>query len=459
MKELLIDFIELLKYTDADLDQSPVVIPRCGHVQTIESMDGLMQMTSYYTIQEDGKISGLKSSSQPFSAGETRVCPVCCGSLRDVARYGRIVRRAILDSSAKEFLMWSQKKYCPLAQQVDLEEKQLLDTRARFVPDATPPHLRFQEAQMAGARTKIVDMIRSFPSYQNRYATILGLRNGINLYVHKVRDDEKPFTRVFDLIHAKNLEDLSANPRTLHTNMLQTRSHLLASALLMRCDLAILTDYLALRDSGTSQQKLCVDLSFCRKECKDLVSWAGAREQPRQSVEGHIFLARYAALEIAFATNTETAENLRAEANYHLDYARATIECYPNQIKNMQKEVEQARKLVSEEKKLEYEVCTDDRKAMLAAMATEFSPNRKWHTCVKGHPFTVEGKADKILETGCPHCDGDIVVPEPNPYEPTNELVDPDVGAMDPDVGVVDQATATIKELSWTEQIEENPWT
>ena len=115
------DMFQSIKYRDLDLDQTSVVVPRCGHVQTTESMDGLMQMASYYMIREDGKITGLKCSSQPFSSEEVQVCPICRGSLRDIARYGRIVRRAILDFSTKKLLIWSNKHYCPLAQQLDSE--------------------------------------------------------------------------------------------------------------------------------------------------------------------------------------------------------------------------------------------------------------------------------------------------------------------------------------------------
>lgn len=451
VKEQVVDFIELCKYKDADLDRNPAVVLRCGHLQTIESMDGLMQMTSFYNFQENGKITGLKTASQPFSAGESRVCPACRGSLRDVARYGRIVRRAILDSSTKKFLIWSTKNYCPLGQQVDLEENQLLSSRDSFVPEPTPPHLRHQEIRIEGPRTKYLDSIRSFPSYQNRYAAILGLRNGINLFVHQVRNEEEPFTRIFDLISAKNGKGGSADSGVLHTSVMQTRGHLLASALLIRCDLAILTDYLALRRHEIPQVRMHVDLSFDRKECEELIAWAGAREQPRQFVEGHIFLARFAALEAACATNPEIVENLREKANYHLDYAHTTAEFYPNQIKDMQKEVEQAKRLLSEEKKLEYEVCIEDRQAMLARMATEFSAKGRWYTCVKGHPFTVEGDISKLFESGCPHCDGEVIIPDSVRYESVDE-------GAGTDAGDVSQATTKVEDWLWDKDTEEDPW-
>ncbi|KAL6803435.1 hypothetical protein GGI42DRAFT_26484 [Trichoderma sp. SZMC 28013] len=52
----------------------------------------------------------LGKTFEPFSLDEPGipVCATCWDSLRNIARYGRIVRRAILDESTKEFIAWAQ---------------------------------------------------------------------------------------------------------------------------------------------------------------------------------------------------------------------------------------------------------------------------------------------------------------------------------------------------------------
>ena len=237
--------------------------------------------------------------------------------------------------------------------------------------------------------------------------------------------------RVFDLVRATNEQDDSTNPGSPSTSIMQTKSYLLAFILLHRCDLAILTDFLALRQREVPPPRVHVDLSADRQECGGFVSRAGAFEQSLQVVEGHVLWARYAALEIAFAAKLELAGDLLQQADYHLRIASATIEEYPEQTKSMLKEIEQARKLLGDEGKLEYEVCTQERSAMVAAMATEFSATGKWYSCVNGHPFTVEGNSSSKLESGCPDC-GDTVLLPPDAYdESINGLAEADIGDKD----------------------------
>jgi hypothetical protein len=85
-------------YAEIDLDEDPCIIPSCGHILTLESMDGHMEIAKYYTISDDTNaeksIIALKSSSVPFSTSELKSCPMCRSPLRNINRYGRIVRRA-----------------------------------------------------------------------------------------------------------------------------------------------------------------------------------------------------------------------------------------------------------------------------------------------------------------------------------------------------------------------------
>jgi hypothetical protein len=85
------------------LDVDPYIFTPCGHVFTIDSLDGTMEMYSYYEVNPlTGEFAGLKKSAEPFSEDEAKACPECRGSLIGIARYGRIVRRALLDESAKK---------------------------------------------------------------------------------------------------------------------------------------------------------------------------------------------------------------------------------------------------------------------------------------------------------------------------------------------------------------------
>jgi len=68
IKEMMVDYIVGSSYAEIDLDDSPCIIQSCGHILTLESMDGHMSISDYYTFSDEpdgtGSIVGLKSSSE-----------------------------------------------------------------------------------------------------------------------------------------------------------------------------------------------------------------------------------------------------------------------------------------------------------------------------------------------------------------------------------------------------------
>ena len=109
------DYITLESYGDIDLDTDPVIVPSCGHVITVSSLDGFMDMTKCYTFGEGNTVTALVNASIAFSAEkDMKTCPSCRASLRNIQRYSRIIRRAVLDESSKRFIVWSSHNYLQL---------------------------------------------------------------------------------------------------------------------------------------------------------------------------------------------------------------------------------------------------------------------------------------------------------------------------------------------------------
>jgi hypothetical protein len=97
-------------YKDSNLDVDLCVFTFCGHISTIDWLEGTMGMQDHYRVDRlTGRYTGLKSSVEPFSATDTKLRLECCGSLRNLARYGCVVRRAPLDESAKKLTAWSNR--------------------------------------------------------------------------------------------------------------------------------------------------------------------------------------------------------------------------------------------------------------------------------------------------------------------------------------------------------------
>ncbi|KAJ7163577.1 hypothetical protein C8R43DRAFT_1171786, partial [Mycena crocata] len=102
VKEDVVDFLMYRKLKDVEpatgtLDELLITLPKCGHVFTVETLDGHCGMTDFYTREgAEGKWLGLRS---PDSTGETRKVPVCptCRTAITAPRYGRIYKSADLD--------------------------------------------------------------------------------------------------------------------------------------------------------------------------------------------------------------------------------------------------------------------------------------------------------------------------------------------------------------------------
>ena len=64
-------------------------------------MDGHMSMSKFFEIVEpdDGseRALGLKPNPSPFSTEDLKNCPICRSPMRNINRYGRIVRRAWIE--------------------------------------------------------------------------------------------------------------------------------------------------------------------------------------------------------------------------------------------------------------------------------------------------------------------------------------------------------------------------
>jgi hypothetical protein len=62
-------------------------------------------MSDFYTINGEGSIVDLKNSAELFSVSGMKSCLSCRGPLRNLNRYSRIVRRALIDEATKKFIV------------------------------------------------------------------------------------------------------------------------------------------------------------------------------------------------------------------------------------------------------------------------------------------------------------------------------------------------------------------
>jgi hypothetical protein len=144
--------------------------------------------------------------------------------------------------------------------------------------------------QLKGSRDHQISQIGTLTRKENRYKTIIGLRREIKKFLQQVNEKEQPFGRIYDLVQdARRHRGINID---LHSkvDIFQVRNRLLTTVLLIRCDTILLT-FLNDRkgETNASSPSVQVDLSINRKECGKLIAESHSRNQPGNTVEGHLY--------------------------------------------------------------------------------------------------------------------------------------------------------------------------
>jgi hypothetical protein len=374
----------------------------------MSSLDGHMSMSDHYEFRVDGSIKAIKSTDKPFSADEIKNCPTCRGSLRNIARYGRIVRRALLDEATKKFIVWSNAQYTILAERLFQEQGQLkhsIDGMPNLSPFTSDRSISLDDP----GKTHIA-ALSEFPGYYMRYSSITALRDDITTYIGKVNKEEQPFERVARLVKLARRHPGSDADPGFATNVPQMRGTILATALILHCDLTILSDFVslgnrAMRD-GSFAGKFSVDFLQNRNDCKRLISLAQESSFLVQEVEGHIYFAKFAGLERTLS-EPQRQLSLLNEAISHLNTAR--LICREKQsMTHFLKEIDALLKDLRSNMAFYSIVTPAEMQAVVRAMRNEFLGTGHWYYCQNNHPFTIGECGMPMQLATCPQCGAQV---------------------------------------------------
>jgi hypothetical protein len=433
VKSAIVDFIEMSEYRDINLDEDPCIFPDCGHFFTATSMDGQMDMSAHYDIDPwTGHPVAIKASSQPFSMDEIKVCATCRGQLRNVARYGRIVRRAMLDEATKKFITWSVGRHLALADELLMEQNRLEAT----VTDAkkmSGPSQPAGKAVLLPSRSRLGQLVAlSKAAGRNRYAVMMRLWHGISKFAGEVQREEQPFQRVADLVRFANQQHMTRGEFVFDESVLQVKGTVTATALLLRCELVVFSDFLELREDGNTTEQygeVKLDFDVHLAECSRLVDLACDSKLLRQEVEGHIYFAQFCGFARTLSPDPDTVmtpeqqsivpgniwssppqsskhDILKAKGLAHTAEASRIIAAHPS-LANLVPQVEAAEQMLHEGSFYQA-VSAEELRAVYGAMANSFRGTGHWYTCQNGHPFTVGECGMPMEQVRCPECEAPI---------------------------------------------------
>ena len=367
-------------------------------------MDAQMDMGKYYVLDERGKPSRISTSSEPFSVNDIKKCASCRGSLRDIARYGRLIRRAILDESTKKLILYLNREYVPLAEELPQRIQQLHDTKNE------PRQIWPEKISIKGERKKMVGRMQNIVSLGKnaRWKQILDLRQRVSTYQKQVSPEEQPYVKVRQMAKNARCRQNNSDASTdfdFRSEVLQTKGSLQGIALSLRLDIALLADFLELRRNNPQAGKMEVDidLSVMRAECEELIRNASEARRLFLQAEGYIFLAQLHAFERAYCEPQQMAEQHLAQGTEAISQAKAICSAHPAQTTGLASDIEDAEKMLRGTT-FYTTVTNEERMAVIAAMAREFSGTGHWYYCRNGHPFTIGECGMAMQRSVCPEC-------------------------------------------------------
>ncbi|KAJ2982503.1 hypothetical protein NUW58_g6426 [Xylaria curta] len=372
----------------------------------LTSMDGQLGMSDHYDIADDGHINGIKESGDPT---QLKSCPTCRGSLRNLARYGRLVREALLEDSTKKFITWSHNKSMDF-------EKRLLDEQERLDHSAPGKEMlatigRQGSLLILGPRLQQLLAISGWVGH-GRYDHVIKLYREIAGYVHHVAIEEQPYQRVYDLVQHARRRGAGTGQFLLNTSKLETRGLLLAGCLLLRCDLLILRDFVTLyRQADEKLTTIVIDLVTTLRDCNEVIRIAREKRYVRHEAEGHIYFVQFTALarmlylgnQSLTSEESELMDRLKTQAEEHVNEARTLLDLYKGSTSHLVQEFETAELMLNDFVRYT-PVSAEEKRAIWLAMSREFQGTGHWYRCQNGHPFTVGECGMPMEQTRCPEC-------------------------------------------------------
>ncbi|KAJ8489534.1 hypothetical protein ONZ51_g2873 [Trametes cubensis] len=167
------------------LDELTITLPACGHVFTVETLDGLCALNEYYRRDErKGKWIGLEAPPSGFK--QPPACPTCRAAIT-APRYGRVFKRADLDILENNVASHMSQSLNTVRRQVETFSK--ADTTSRIktsAPDVSFASLSVSNKDLKAQQnslTKILRTVRTTP-------VALEAIDPLNKGVHSLPPDE-----------------------------------------------------------------------------------------------------------------------------------------------------------------------------------------------------------------------------------------------------------------------------
>ncbi|KAF1840898.1 uncharacterized protein K460DRAFT_194232 [Cucurbitaria berberidis CBS 394.84] len=395
------DLILETRYSDINLDESPIVVLGCRHFFTVETLDGMIGLKEVYDIDtKTGLFAALKENAQLAAA--VPKCPTCRCPIQQFVtqRYNRLINRAVIDEMSKRFIVSGQQELQELENKLKTLESGLEKSRKSLVPSTVG------ESKVEARSGKNIN-----GKISSRYGEAIFLTNALKNFQRRMNIQHQPahklhqatvhvITRNHSLdaaLAALNLESSATSANRGHGQRITFGSYLLE--IKTRC--LVLEDKFEISRAAQSKApNNAITLSFpggplikqaedFLPECIKLIDGCNDNNFPKIAVEATLYYARIAGLCTSLSVeDRDKGGNHREAAHVLLEKAAKLCEQPFQGADVLEKAVEQAARLLGKEW---YEKVSDEeikaiKKAMVSGSRGIATHSGHWYNCVNGHP-------------------------------------------------------------------------
>ncbi|OQV06998.1 AAA domain-containing protein [Cladophialophora immunda] len=281
-----------------------------------------------------------------------------------------------------------------------------------------PRPLKGYKLTLSGGRKEQIKLIFKL-AYDKRYSSIAKTRNRIMKYLQQVGVEEQPFKRVWDMVQFARKQGKTNSDVEFDHTVVQTSQTLQGESLLLRCELVMLSDFLA--TFGSSLQD--VNLESNRVDCLKVLTAAREARQPAVEVEAHTFYAQCCLAERTYSSRSDILMALSKEATEHIDAAKQVCDLHPEPTRHVVGEVKTVEGML-ESSTFTTVVNDAEWRLVINAMASGFRGSGHWYTCANNHPFTVGECGMPMERARCPQCGAPVGGQDHTPAEGVRRATD-----------------------------------
>lgn len=397
-----VDLIEMKKFGEIDLDETPILVLGCGHFFTAETLDGHMGMSDVYFQDGYGKFNGIRDASATLAQSIPR-CPDCQCPVRQhcTKRFNRVINRAVIDEMSKRFLVNGQVDLRDVEKQVVDMELELTHSREDIIKahGHAKPHLSRQP--------KVTQQLKE------RYDKAKKLEMTIQNFLNKVADKHQPAQKLHDAtvsaMRRRPADEMLTDLKIadlVPPIMRDRRITLGGRAVQLRAESIILDNHLlisAVLESSSANASITLPAPAPEKQAKSFfgdysafIDNCDAEKLPKLAVEASLHYAGTARAYWSYcrAINTgdiQFASQQVAFAKASLEKAKGFCTLGFQNANSLLKAAEEALRLLSRKR---YEKITANEIAAIKEAMVSAGPlgtmthSGHWYNCANGHPVS-----------------------------------------------------------------------